>query len=103
MTAFNEVATNAKHVKYYSFGAVRKELQLSELLRANFEVITEHAYEVQTDGLVRLEDMKWGKYLVTFDHDHLEVAGFNPKVRPGHIANLLVDNLRMHEKIKAEK
>jgi len=34
--------------------------------------------EVDTDGLVRTEDTRWGDYLLTFEHDHLEVAGLNP-------------------------
>lgn len=36
MKAFNEVASDAAEIDYYSFGAKRREFQLSELLRANF-------------------------------------------------------------------
>ena len=42
-------------------------------------------------------DVKWGKYLITFEHDHLEVAGLNPRVFPRHVASLMIDNLRVHD------
>jgi hypothetical protein len=53
--------------------------------------------EVQTDGLVRTPDTKWGTYLLTFEHDHLEVCGFNPKVDIRHVVNLMTDNCRVAE------
>jgi hypothetical protein len=56
MHAFNQIAADADDVAYYSFGAKRKEMQIGDLLRANFEKITQHKIEVETDGLVRLED-----------------------------------------------
>ena len=67
------------------------------MLRANFEKITQHRLEVETDGLVRLEDQQWGKYLLTFEHDHLEIIGFNHRVSPRHVTNLVVDNIRLNE------
>jgi hypothetical protein len=36
MRAFNQVAEDDKNVVYSSFGAKRKELQIGELLRANY-------------------------------------------------------------------
>lgn len=42
MKAFNEIACDDKEIKYTSFGAKRKELQLSVMLRANYEKITDH-------------------------------------------------------------
>jgi hypothetical protein len=53
--------------------------------------------EVDTDGLVRTEDTRWGDYLLTFEHDHLEVAGLNPKVDVRHVVNLMTDNCRYNE------
>lgn len=46
---------------------------------------------MQTDGLLTVDEAKWGSYLVTFEHDHLEVVGFNPRVDVKHIANLMTD------------
>jgi len=40
MNAFNEIATDADNVQYYSFGSKRKEMQISDLLRVNYEMIT---------------------------------------------------------------
>lgn len=40
MHAFNQIATDADGVQYYSFGAKRKEMQIGDLLRANYEKIT---------------------------------------------------------------
>ena len=42
LSAFNEVAADKHGVDYYSFGAKRKEAQINELLRAGYEVITDH-------------------------------------------------------------
>ena len=36
MRAFNQVAEDDKNVAYYSFGAKQKELQIGELLKANY-------------------------------------------------------------------
>lgn len=97
MQAFNEVCIDAEDVKYASFGAKRKELQLNELLRANYVKITDLRMEVDCDGLVRTPDSKWGTYLLTFEHDHLEVAGLNPLVDIKHVVNLMTDNCRVCE------
>ena len=39
---FNLVAEDSHRVKYFSFGTKKREMQLSELLRKGFEIITEH-------------------------------------------------------------
>ena len=52
---------------------------------------------MQMDGLSLLDEQKWGKWLMAFEHDHLEVVGFNPEVNPRHIAALMIDNLRVHD------
>jgi len=53
--------------------------------------------EVKCDGLVRTPDAKWGTYLLTFEHDHLEVVGLNPRVNIKHVVNLMTDNCRACE------
>ena len=70
---------------------------MSDLLRSNHKRITESRIETECDGMVRTPDMQWGKYLMTFDHDHLEVVGFDPSVPVDHVAALMVDNLRVSE------
>jgi hypothetical protein len=44
-----------------------------------------------------VKDAAWGDYLLTFEHDHLEVAGLNPVVQVKHVASLLVDTARVAE------
>jgi len=97
MAAFNEVATDSKEVDYYSFGAKKKELDMSELLKPGFEIITNHEMLHECDGMNRVSDMKWARYLLTFDHDHFDVVGFNPSMNPLHIAAIVTDNLRLSE------
>lgn len=97
MRAFNQVCTDAEDVAYFSFGAKRKQTQICELLRPNWQIITEHQIEVECDGFVRTPDAKWGNYMVTFEHDHLEAGGMNPRVSVDHISNLLTDCGRVSE------
>ena len=97
MAAFNEVATDSTDVDYYSFGAKKKELDMSELLKPGFEIITNHEMLHECDGMNRVSEMKWARYLLTFDHDHFDVVGFNPSFQPVHIAAIVTDNLRLSE------
>ena len=46
---------------------------------------------------MRPEDCEWGRYLVTFEHDHLEIVGFNPYLQPSTVYNLLLDNIKLTE------
>jgi hypothetical protein len=32
---------------------------------------------LRSDGLVMPEEAEWGTYLLTFEHDHLEMGGLN--------------------------
>ena len=64
---------------------------------SNERKITEHKFERECDGLVRPEEAKWGKYLLTFEHDHLDLVGFNPRINPHHVAAMLADNIRAIE------
>lgn len=44
------------------------------------------------------EEAEWGRYLLTFEQDHLEMAGFNaPEYTPFNVYNLLVDNIKLNE------
>ena len=47
-------------------------------------------------------DSEWGKYLITFQFDHLEMVGFNADVKPVHVYNLIMDNLKLREVLKDE-
>jgi len=42
MADFNLVAEDDPDIRYYSFGTKKQELQMSELLRPGYEIITEH-------------------------------------------------------------
>jgi hypothetical protein len=70
---------------------------MSELLKPGFEIITNHEMLHECDGMNRVSDMKWARYLLTFDHDHFDVVGFNPSMNPLHIAAIVTDNLRLSE------
>ena len=71
----------------------------------------DHRIEWECDGICEVEEQKWGQFLLTFDHDHFEVVGLNPRMSsspheyskhgPKHVVNLVTDNLRVNE-IKKE-
>lgn len=52
MQDFNEVATDAESVGYYSFGAKKKELEICDVLRPGYGIITDHYLETECDGMV---------------------------------------------------
>ena len=97
MADFNLVAEDDPEIRYYSFGTKKQELQMSELLRPGYEIITEHKIQYQCDGMVEINECQWGDYLLTFDHDHFEVIGLNPAVNVKHVVNIVTDNLRKCE------
>ena len=41
LDAFNMVVEDSDRVKYFSFGSKKRELQISELLRPGYEIITD--------------------------------------------------------------
>lgn len=100
---FNKVVEDAAGVEYFSLGAHKQRLQSSELLRSSHEsIVGPNAHDgvggVNSDGLVRPEEARWGRYLLTFpEHDHLEIAGFNADYKPYQVCNLVADNLRLAE------
>ena len=91
------VAEDVPSVEYFSFGSKKRELQLNELLKHGYEIITNHKIQYECDGMVEVQECRWGKYLVTFDHDHFELIGLNPAVKPNHVATLVTDNLKRSE------
>jgi len=70
---------------------------MTELLKPGYELITNHEILHECDGMNRVSDMKWARYLLTFDHDHFDVIGFNPSINPLHVATLITDNMRLSE------
>lgn len=57
MAAFNEIVEDCSDVGYYSFGASQKEGRLGELLKQNYQTISEHQIEkMQMDGLSFLDE-----------------------------------------------
>ena len=97
MASFNEVAADVLGVKYFSFGSKKKEAFMSELVRPGYEIITQHEVQNECDGLTKPDETKWGNYLLTFEHDHMEVFGLNPKVYPGHVGALISDAAKLSE------
>jgi hypothetical protein len=51
----------------------------------------------RSDGMVRPEEAKWGDYLITFEHDHLEMVGFNADHIPSNVYNLVIDNIKLND------
>jgi hypothetical protein len=45
-------------------------------------MISENLLHNRSDGIVRPEEAEWGRYLLTFEQDHLEMAGFSPDFQP---------------------
>jgi hypothetical protein len=99
MQDFNEVAVDADSVGYYSFGSKKKELEISEVLRPAYKIITDFAIETECDGMVDVHSTKWGTYILTFNQDHFEIAGMQPGTK-SHVVNILTDNLRVDELIQ---
>ena len=97
MSDFNSFVEDSPRVEYFSFGSKKRELQLNELLRLGYEIITNHKIQYECDGMVETKECRWGKYLITFDHDHFELIGLNPRVKPNHVATLVTDNLKRSE------
>lgn len=60
-------------------------------------MISENLIHNRSDGIVRPEECEWGRYLVTFEQDHLEMVGFNSNFTPYNVYNLLVDNIKLNE------
>lgn len=53
---FNEFCEDCPDVDYYSFGTKKKELQISELLRGGYSIITDYRMEWECDGLCEVEE-----------------------------------------------
>jgi hypothetical protein len=74
--AFNEVCEDARGVDYYSIGAKKGGRVMSQILSDGYDIIVNKTFGEQCDGMVRDVEARWGKYLITFENDHLEVMGF---------------------------
>lgn len=60
-------------------------------------MISETLLHNRSDGILMPEEAEWGRYLVTFEQDHLEMVGFNADFMPFNVYNLLVDNIKLNE------
>ena len=96
MAHFNEVVEDHPGVAYYSFGSKKKEMHMSTVLRPGYQIITDHSLEIECDGLMSTDDVKWGNYMMTFEQDHFEVIGMKPGMK-AQCPNLITDNLRVDE------
>jgi hypothetical protein len=67
------------------------------LLRQSHEMISESYIHLRNDGLLRPEEAEWGRYLLTFEQDHLEMIGFSHDFKPVNVYSLLVDNIKLSE------
>ena len=94
---FNLVAEDHPDVDYFSFGSKKRELLMNDLLRRGYEIISQHKIQYESDGMIEVNECRYGTYLVTFDHDHFEVIGLNPATYPKHVASLVTDNIRKCE------
>ena len=70
---------------------------MSKMLQNGFEVLVGREWGDQCDGLVRDVEARWGRYLITFENDHMEVMGFEPEHDPANVFNLVADNVRLCE------
>jgi triacylglycerol lipase len=94
---FNKVAEDVPGVDYYSVGAQKQLYHTSGLLRQSHEMISESYIHLRNDGLLRPEEAEWGRYLLTFEQDHLEMIGFSHDFKPVNVYSLLVDNIKLSE------
>ena len=94
---FNQVAVDSPDVDYYSVGAQKKPFKVNDILRFSQEIIYDGYVQNRSDGVVMPEEAAWGSYLVTFEQDHLEMAGFNVDYTPNSVYRLLLDNVKLHE------
>ena len=97
MMDFNKVAEDQLGVDYFSVGAQKQYYHTGGLLRTSHEMISETFVQNRNDGLVMPEEAEWGRYLLTFEHDHLEMVGFNPEFKPINVYSLLIDNIKLCE------
>lgn len=66
-------------------------------MRAGQDMIQDGLIHNRSDGLVRPEEAEWGRYLLTFEQDHLEMVGFNVDYTPNQVYNLIADNVKLTE------
>ncbi len=67
------------------------------LLKHPHDIISGGLITNRSDGFVKPEEANWGNYLLTYEHDHLEMGGLNPDHNPANVYNLIADNIRLSE------
>ena len=97
MENFNEVCEDMPSVDYYSIGAFKNGRTMSNLLKNGYDVLVGDLWGEQCDGIVRDVEARWGRYLMTFENDHMEMMGFAPFHNPANVFNLVADNARVCE------
>ena len=70
---------------------------MSKMLRNGHDVLIGRDWGEQCDGIVRDVEARWGRYLITFENDHMELMGFEPYHNPANVFNLIADNARFCE------
>jgi hypothetical protein len=67
-------------VKYQSVGGMKVPVRCSEVLRVTCEDIMDDTQKMyRNDGLIWVDEAKYGKHLINFDADHFELIGMRPK------------------------
>jgi hypothetical protein len=94
---FNIIADDNPTTDYYSVGSKKKYFHTTDALKHSHHILSRREIQNVSDGIMRPEDCEWGRYLVTFEQDHLEIVGFNPDYNPRQVYNLLVDNIKLNE------
>ena len=94
---FNEICEDGPNTLYYSIGARKNASTTSKILKNGHKIIVNNTFGIQCDGLVQDIECRWGTYLMTFENDHLETIGFQPKHNPANVMNLVADTVRLAE------
>jgi len=100
MAAFNAAIEDAPEVQYYSIGSKKKGLNTNNVLRYTHSAIYGANMLNESDGLVLPREAEWGKYLVTFDYDHLEMGTLTPRGDARRVYRLVMDNLKLKEALE---
>ena len=97
LKCFNDICEDIPTVNYYSIGAKKDGKTMSKVLRNGFDLLVGNEFGDQCDGIVRDVEARWGRYLITFENDHMEVMGHDPFHNPANVFNLIADNARVCE------
>ena len=82
-------------VKYHSVGGRRMPIKCSESLRVSCEdILDDPEQDFSNDGLIWVEEAKFGKHLVNFDADHFELIGMRPKFNASMMFDLYAQTVK---------